>query len=218
MPEHNASMQDSVIEGISGIEFLTNGKYGDEFEETINGYMYRFSDEVVDQTFTLRDAWVTDANSGKSRAIEKQVAALLGFTHHHYDEDSGPIIVFNEIELEAVGAIYYATQMLLSAKKVELLKLYRGLGWKEKPLWWDQVHEGMLLETDDNRTLSSWSFSYQVAESFVRPREYSVIVRGIFPVDRIFAIINGYNLEYESVCISQSEQSEFEIITMYGGE
>lgn len=217
MPDQNASIE-HLIEGIEGIEYLTNGLYGIDFEDYLTQRMYQFSDEVVDQTITLRTEWVIDANSPKSKAMEKQVAEILQIPHRHYEEEGTPLPILDQTEVEAVQAIYDVTQNLLRVKRVRSLGLYRGFGWNDRPLWWGDVRVGMLLPIDDHRTLSSWTFSKEVAESFVRPRRYNMVVKGIIHASRIFAIINGENLEYESVCISQEDQSEFEIISKHGGE
>lgn len=79
-PQHNISITDP-IEGIEGIEHLTNGLYGDEFEDYLIQQMYLFSDEVVEHTITLRTEWAIDANSPKSLAMEKQVAEMLEIPH-----------------------------------------------------------------------------------------------------------------------------------------
>ncbi|MGN7308731.1 hypothetical protein ACTHQ2_22585, partial [Bacillus subtilis] len=149
---------------------------------------------------------------------EKQVAELMQIPHRHYEAEALHTPVLDQTEVEAVQAIYEVTQTLLRAKRVRSLVLYRGFGWNQRPPWWGDVRVGMLLPIQEHRTLSSWSFSKGVAESFVRPRRYSMVVKGIIHFSRIFAIINGDNLEYESVCISQEDHSEFEIISKHGGE
>ncbi|MCL6663502.1 hypothetical protein [Paenibacillus amylolyticus] len=217
MYDQKASIQ-QTIEGIEGIEYLTNGLYGEYFEEFLTQRMYHFSDEVVDKTVTLRTEWAIDANSPKSLAMEKQVAELLQIPHRHYDKQIVHIPVLDQTEIESVNAIYEVTQNLLRAKKVDSLVVYRGFGWNERPEWWGDVHAGMLLPINDYRTLSSWSFSKTVAESFVSQRRYGIVVKGIIHANRIFAIINGENLEYESVCINEIEQSGFEITSKHGGE
>lgn len=90
---------------------------------------------------------------------------------------------------------------MLRAKRVSKLNLYRGLAWIERPEWWGDVKARVLLPINGHRTLSSWSFSKAVADSFVKPRRYSIVVKGEIHVSLIFAIINGDNLEYESVCV-----------------
>ncbi|MFI2859144.1 hypothetical protein ACH6EH_18770 [Paenibacillus sp. JSM ZJ436] len=126
-PQHNISITDP-IEGIEGIEHLTNGLYGDEFEDYLIQQMYLSSDEVVEHTITLRTEWAIDANSPKSLAMEKQVAEMLEIPHRHYDTEFIHTCVLDNNEVEAVKAIYEVTQKILRLKKVHALMLYRGFG------------------------------------------------------------------------------------------
>ncbi|WP_409368816.1 hypothetical protein [Lysinibacillus sp. 38-6] len=79
------------------------------------------------------------------------------------------------------------------------------------------LQEGETIRIDEQRTLSSWSFSQGIAEGFVRDKNFGFVVKALMPIDRIFAIID-ITMESESVFISYEEAEEFEVVLIIGGD
>src|SRR3989304_9279892 len=109
--------------------------------------------------------------------------------------------------------IYDVTQRLLHGKKVSYVVVYRGLSWVDRPRWLnDNLEEGQMILIEEQRTISSWSFSKEIAEKFINYNKFGFVVKAVIPAERIFAIID-IGLEMESVCISHYGSEEFEIVS-----
>lgn len=207
-----------IAEGINGMTYITNGLTGDELEDYLSSLMYEYEDEVVLAALELRGEWVTDSNTPSSLAMEKYVAELLDLSHTHYNTTIRPTKELTKIEKQAIAAIYDITQRLLSVKKVSHVVVYRGLGWSERPDWVkDGLEVGQFIRFEEQRTLSSWSFSQEFAKGFVHNENFGFVLRAHMPIDRIFAIID-IAMESESVCISYDNTEEFEVIFINGGD
>ncbi|MGD6855581.1 hypothetical protein ACQCVO_10945 [Bacillus infantis] len=197
--------------------YITNRLKGNELEDYLSSLMYEYDDEVVYATFDLRGEWVTDSNTPTSLAIEKYVAELLVLPHTHYNRTTRPIKELTKIEKKAIVAIYDITQQLLSTKKVSHVVVYRGLSWSKRPDWVkDGLEVGQLIRFEEQRILSSWSFSQEIAQGFVHDKSFGFVLRAHMPIDRIFAIID-IPIESESVCISYDNTEEFEGVFINGG-
>ncbi|TDL77396.1 hypothetical protein E2R56_04270 [Rhodococcus qingshengii] len=207
-----------TVEGIEGMLYITNDRIGDEFEDYMSMAMYEYSDEVVFTALELRGLWVSDSNNPTSLAMEKYIAELLNLNYKHYSTSSGPMEILTEIEKKAIEAIYRVTQKLLSAKEVSHVVVYRGFCWSERPEWVKEGQkEGQTIRIDEQRTLSSWSFSQEIAKGFVHNSNFGFVVKALMPVERIYAIIDII-MESESVCISHDETEEFEVVFLNGGD
>ncbi|MFY0543365.1 hypothetical protein [Brevibacillus sp. H7] len=140
--------------------YITNGLDGEQFEDYMNCAMYEYSDEVVYAALDLRGEWVSDSNNPTSLAMEKEVAELLKLPHRHYSSTTGPMADLTEDQKKAIVAIYDVTQRLLHGKGISHVVVYRGFGWSERPEWVNEgLEEGQIIRIDEQRTLSSWSFS-----------------------------------------------------------
>ncbi|MCC3358198.1 hypothetical protein [Bacillus sp. REN16] len=207
-----------TVEGRTGMEYITNGLSGEQLEDHMNSMMYEYEDEVVYAAFDLRADWVTDSNNPNSLAMEKYVAEFLELDYVHYNSKINSMAILTKEQKEAIIAIYDVTQRLLSAKKVHHVIVYRGFSWSERPEWVNErLEEGQNIQIDEQRILSSWSFSDEIAKGFVSRNNFGFVVRAMMPIERIFAIID-ITMESESVCVSFDKNEEFEVVFIKGGE
>ncbi|MFJ7667262.1 hypothetical protein ACIQXI_09145 [Lysinibacillus sp. NPDC097195] len=207
-----------TLDGIKGLLYITNDNVGEYFEDYMCSLMYEESDEVVYAALELRAEWVSDSNSSISLSMEKYLAEWLNLNYKHYSNLPIPKTILTVNQKRAVEAIYKVTQKLLSSKKIQDVYLYRGFSWSHRPSWVKKgLQEGDTITIDEQRTLSSWSFSRGIAEGFVRDNNFGFVVKALMPIERIFAIID-ITMESESVCISHEEAEEFEVILIIGGD
>jgi hypothetical protein len=208
-----------TVEGIEGMEYITSGLSGDQLEDHMNSMMYEYEDQVVYAALELRAEWVTDSNNSTSLAMEKYVAEFMELEYAHYNNsENNHMVILTKEQKEAIIAIYDVTQRLLSGKNITHVVVYRGFSWSDRPDWVNErLGEGENIQIDEQRTLSSWSFSREVAVGFVSHNNFGFVVKASMPIERIFAIID-ITMESESVCVSFDKKEEFEVVFIKGGE
>lgn len=205
-------MKQNFIEGIEGFEFISNGLRDYEFEEYISAQMYEYDEDVVLSATELKSAWITDANSVMSRKMEKYIAEFLHIPYRQYNFTNDNLSDLNNIEKEAVQAIYFTTQKLLESKLIKFLYVYRGYSWSQKPQELANLESvGQNIQLNEARTLSSWSFDKNIALSFANEKNYGIVVRAKFEKKQIFAIID-LMIEAESVCLSFNQFEDLEVL------
>lgn len=207
------SSQEGMVEGTEEFLRITNGLRSEDLEDFLTKMMYEYPDEVVYAALDLRGEWEADSNTPVCLALEKYVAELLQVEYKHYHLPRYAITELTKIQQQAVIAIYDVTQRLLIAKQVTHLVLYRGMGWSlsECPEWLDDATvQGQLIQFE-TRTLSSWTFSQDIAVNYAKKHEIGYVFKAVVPVDRIFAIID-LDHDQESVCISHNVAEVFLIV------
>ncbi len=206
-----------AVEGLNVMLSITNGLVADHFEDYMNSKMYMYPDEVVLAAMDLRGEWACNSNSQISLAMEKYAAEILGVVHRHYNNVCTTTIELSEVQKEAVKAIHEVTQEHLLKKELPHVTVYRGLGWDERPSWVNKdLKLGDFIGIEEDRTLSSWSFSKAIAQGFINQSDFGFVVKAKMPVKCIFAIIDIV-MEAESVCIRYDEAVRFEVVCIKGG-
>jgi len=173
-----------TVEGIDGMMYITNGLIGEDWEDYMNSLMYHYEDEVVFAAFDLRGQWVIDSNDPTSLEMEKHVAGLLNLNHKYYSTKSEPKTILTENQKSAIKEIYDVTQQLLSVKSVAHVVVYRGFSWSERPEWVKEgLEERQIIRINEQRTLSSWSFSKEIAKGFVLTNNFGFVVKVLMPIE-----------------------------------
>lgn len=203
---------DRTVEGIQGMLYITNELIGEDFEDYMSSLMYGEPDDIVYAALDLRGQWVIDSNSPPSLAMGKYVAELQNLKYKHYGTLLYPTGILTDNQKKAIEAIYNVTQRHLFKKEVSHICLYRGFGWSERPKRLkEKLKVREFIQITEQRTLSSWSFSQEIAKGLVNNQNFGFVVKALMPVNRIFAIID-IAMESEAVCISHDASEDFEVV------